>query len=340
MPRLVGRMTIAGILSFAMLAVAPAAARAQDEKIYGKILKSTVWIVIPLRDKATKQGVPIRMGTGTLVDAQQKIVLTNFHVAGQAEEIYVFFPAYGKDKRIIPERQHYLDMVKNGGGIKASTVARESKVDLALLKLQSVPEGAQAMPLAKDPVSPAQSVHSVGNPGASGALWVYTPGKVRQVYQKQFRSGGEGIQLDIDARVVETNSETNPGDSGGPLVNDRCELVGVTQGGATNAQAVSTFIDVSEVKKLLQKANIKPLIASGTTPESPKEKTGEDRTAAAAKAAEAKERQATGKLKLAKQLADSDKEGAAQYCEEILAKFPDTKAASEAKTLLGQLKKK
>src|SRR5207248_1523345 len=57
--------------------------------------------------------------------------------------------------------------------------------------------------------------------------------------------------LTFEARVVETDSPTNPGDSGGPLVNDRGELVGVTEGASTEARLVSTFVDVSEVRRLL-----------------------------------------------------------------------------------------
>jgi hypothetical protein len=99
-------------------------------------------------------------------------------------------------------------------------------------------------------------VHSVGNPGGSGALWVYTPGKVRQVYQKNWRAEVDGKTLSFKAKVVETDSATNPGDSGGPLVNDQGELVGVTQGGAIKAQLLSTFVDVGEVKRILANPDV------------------------------------------------------------------------------------
>ena len=65
----------------------------------------------------------------------------------------------------------------------------------------------------------------------------------------------------FEAKVVETDSATNPGDSGGPLLNAKGELVGVTQGGAINAQLVSTFIDVSEVKSLLTTKAVKDVKA-------------------------------------------------------------------------------
>lgn len=52
------------------------------------------------------------------------------------------------------------------------------------------------------------------------------------------------------------------------------------------------------------------------------------------------EEAAANKLKLAKRLNDSnDPQGAKQYCEEIVKKWPDTEAAKEAKKLLEKLKK-
>jgi hypothetical protein len=52
------------------------------------------------------------------------------------------------------------------------------------------------------------------------------------------------------------------------------------------------------------------------------------------------EEAAANKLKLAKRLYDSnDPQGAKQYCEDILKKWPDTEAAKEAKKMLEKMKK-
>ena len=63
--------------------------------------------------------------------------------------------------------------------------------------------------------------------------------------------------------MVETDSPTNPGDSGGPLVNDKGELVAVTEGGAVNAQLLSTFIDVSEVQHCFPSAEVRRMPVLG-----------------------------------------------------------------------------
>jgi hypothetical protein len=89
---------------------------------------------------------------------------------------------------------------------------------------------------------------------------VYTPGKVRQVYSKKWQARLDPrTVLTFRARVIETDSPTNPGDSGGPLVNDKGELVGVTQGGALDADALSIFVDLSEVKRLVNRRSVQAL---------------------------------------------------------------------------------
>ena len=72
--------------------------------------------------------------------------------------------------------------------------------------------------------------------------------------------------------MIETDSPTNPGDSGGPLVNDKGELVGVTQGAALDAQSLSIFVDLSEVKRLLRRRGVQALRSdTATTAAQPKE---------------------------------------------------------------------
>ena len=194
-------------------------------------------------------------------------MLTNFHVVGTNDRATVLFPAY-RGTRPIAEREYYTDRLKREGGIRGRVVARDRTHDLAIVQLASLPDGVQAMPLDNDGVAPGQTVHSVGNPGDSGALWVYTPGKVRQVYHKRWKSQLGDETLSFEADVIETDSATNPGDSGGPLVNDKGQLVGVTQGGAVNARLLSTFIDVAEVKALLNGRDLK-LVRADTPPAKP-----------------------------------------------------------------------
>jgi hypothetical protein len=240
--------------TLALLLTFTAPARADDDgaKVYEEALKSVVWIHSPRGQGKSASG------TGSVIDRKLKLVLTNYHVVGDANSAVVMFPAY-KGNRVVAEREYYLERLK-ADGIKGKVVARDKKADLALIQLESLPESAVALPLAKEGAKPAQTVHSIGNPGGSGALWVYTPGKVRQVYEKKWKAQLDGDQTaTFKAHVVETDSATNPGDSGGPLLNDKGQMVGVTQGGAVKAQLISTFIDVVEVKHFLTSKEVRAL---------------------------------------------------------------------------------
>jgi hypothetical protein len=128
-------------------------------------------------------------------------------------------------------------------------VATDRIGDLALIRLSSLPEGAEALPLASASPEPGSNVHSVGNSslGACGALWRYTRGEVRLVYNRRARTpGGERL-----INTVETQAPVNRGDSGGALVNDAGQLVAVVTAYSARERLVSHDTGVREVRRLL-----------------------------------------------------------------------------------------
>src|SRR5262245_56534675 len=219
-------------------------------QVYQNVLKSTVWI-------HSERGSSLATGSGSLIDRRRRLILTNYHVVGNIDRARVYFPAYSAGKEVIAEREYYRQHRERA--IRGEVKARDPQADLAVIQLDRVPDGAQALVLAPGSPAPGQTVHSIGNPGGSGALWIYTPGKVRQVYQKRWQAELDGRRFTFAAKVVETDSATNPGDSGGPLVNDKVELVGVTQGGAVNAQLLSVFVDVTEVQRFLNTQKVRDI---------------------------------------------------------------------------------
>lgn len=194
-------------------------------------------------------------GSGTLVDKDRRLVLTNYHVIEGAERrganagydmVTVYFPEF-EGGRPRTDRAFY----KNRPGLRGEVIAVNRRWDLAVIRLDRVPGDVPEVRLAKGSPGPGDPVHSIGNAGASGALWGYVRGTVRNIYPKQWKAKVGNKVLSFNAKVIETDSPTNPGDSGGPLLNDAGELVGVTQGGLLSAQGVSYFVDLSEVRKLL-----------------------------------------------------------------------------------------
>jgi hypothetical protein len=228
--------------------------------VYQKVVRSTAWI------HSDRGGGHLATGSGSLIDKGRRLVLTNYHVVGDVKNATVFFPVF-EGKKAIPDRKYYLDRASKLG-IPGEVVEIDKQADLALIRIDRVPEGIQELPLAAESPEPGQAVHSLGNPGKSGALWVYTPGKVRQVYTKKWKAKlDEKTTVSFEAKVIETDSPTNPGDSGGPLVNDKGELVGVTQGGAIDAQAISIFVDLSEVKRLMKRRSVQALRTDASAPQ-------------------------------------------------------------------------
>jgi serine protease Do len=221
----------------AVLAVLTTSAQA-DVATYNQTLKSTAW-VLAKTDGATSSG------TGVLVDVEKKLLITNFHVVGDARSAVIFFPAMKNGKPIV-ERKHYLKNVKKLG-IRGRVLAVDRKRDLALIELDRLPEDVSAITLAADSIGPGEDVQSIGNAGTSEALWVFTSGTVRSVYKKQFRTGSG----EHDFMVVETQSPINSGDSGGPVVNNKGELVAIAQAVSPKASLISYNVDVSEIKTIL-----------------------------------------------------------------------------------------
>ena len=233
-----------------MLGVPILAEEPTGSNIYKKTIPSVTWIF-------SKRSKGFSTGTGTLIDVERRLVLTNYHVVESNPNASVYFPIF-RDGRAIPERAYYQARGERLA-LPGKVIVLDKQADLALIQLEKTPKDVAAVPIAEQSVGPGDRVHSIGNAGKSGALWGYVSGTVRQVYNKRWKSKLGNRTVSFQAKVVETDSPTNPGDSGGPLLNNAGELVGVTQGGAIDAQLVSFFIDRSEVEDLLQRREVRQL---------------------------------------------------------------------------------
>jgi HEAT repeat protein/S1-C subfamily serine protease len=193
---------------------------------------------------------PTATGTGSLVDRKHRLILTNCHVVGDPESLILYFPEFDKDRTIVKR-----DAYKRKKGIQGKVVLREERIDLALVQLEELPPNVKVLPMSQTSARPAQQVHSIGNPAVSQALWIYSPGRVRQIYPAKWKTydDWEDKEYSYEGMRLETDSPINPGDSGGPLVNERGVLVGVAHASNIDAQNMSLFIDVSEARALLEK---------------------------------------------------------------------------------------
>src|SRR5262249_12053350 len=136
--------------------------------IYQQTLRSTMLVIV-------RQGSFTSTGTGFLVDRGERLMVTNQHVVGARDRVAVYFPAF-KNGRVIAEVESYRKLQP----IYGQVIVADAQRDLAVVQLNSVPPEAAALTLASESAGPTDRIHSIGNPGTSGALWVYTSGTVRQ----------------------------------------------------------------------------------------------------------------------------------------------------------------
>ena len=85
------------------LLLTPAALAAQEAtggaKVYKEAVASTVWV-------HSTRGLSLATGSGTLIDATHRLVLTNYHVVEENARATIYFPEY-RDGRPIPDRSYY-----------------------------------------------------------------------------------------------------------------------------------------------------------------------------------------------------------------------------------------
>ena len=222
-----------------LLVLTTSTAAVANNEVYRQLLKSSAMIV-----------AGDRFGSGVLVDAERRLVCTNYHVVGELDQVQVVFPQHEGGKLQADRRSTLAEI--NHTSLAGKVVARDLRRDLVLIEVESIPTGTVEIPLAEKSVSPGEQIHSIGNPNASSAMWVYTSGTVRQVYRKHFQLKGS---QQVDAEVVETQAPINQGDSGGPVVNNRNELVAIVSATSNDSSLVSVCIDVNELRLLLNGEN-------------------------------------------------------------------------------------
>jgi hypothetical protein len=323
--------------------------------LYDKCVKSAVFINTPLKRGSAQ-------GSGSLIDAEKRYVITNYHVVEETETVFVQFPVRNKDGTLMTDKRKYIERIPAGQAIRGKVLYRDKSRDLALLTLEALPPDTPALPLAKKSIRTGESVINIGNPGAVDWTFSTTQGSVRGVGVADWVVGGHGEVLRIKARMVTITNPINPGDSGGPLIDRRGYQVGVCESGKSGVQNVNNCVDITEVWDFLneKKITIKDLTKEdGPAPkrkdEEPKRKNGrgplerdpppdngnkepEKKSDPGDPPSAKAEREADLALKQARLFKNEGEELYAAKLKDVVTKYPGTAAAREAKKLLDGLK--
>ncbi len=145
--------------------------------------------------------MPFAQGSGFLLDDQGHIVTNNHVVEGAQSLLVTFF---------------------DGSSAEGYVVGTDADSDLAVIKVDTLPEGVAPLPLgdARE-LAVGQMAIAIGNPfGEQNTLTV-------GVISGLGRTLTSTRRMFSIPNVIQTDAAINPGNSGGPLLNIRGEVIGV-----------------------------------------------------------------------------------------------------------------
>lgn len=178
--------------------------------VYQKASKSVVLIMCSAPSGTGE------LGTGSVVDAARRRILTNAHVVIQdsTRKPWARVSVYFKPKKMTGDTKR--DLVEPVSG---KVLAWDSGLDLALIEVDRLPEGVTSLSLGHpDSVSVGDRVAAIGHP-EQGGLWTLTTGVISTVLADL--GGVKGKD------AFQTDTSINRGNSGGPLLDASARIVGV-----------------------------------------------------------------------------------------------------------------
>ncbi len=213
----------------------------------GGPIRATVWVRPTATDTRT---------AGVVIDAKRRLVLTSASGFGPLDRVGVAFPKVEAGK-VNGERDTYRDplAVHLAGGWHVGTVLhRDPTRDLALIQLDSMPKGVEAVAFADADPEPGDSISAVSHPLGTEFAFAASTGSVKQRARLAFSRTGAKVNSSVLQLPAQANSP------GGPIFNSRGELVGVLA--AKDAPPLVGYaVRMAEVRAFVGEAQ---LVATGT----------------------------------------------------------------------------
>ena len=202
-------------------------------QVYNNAIRAVMWIVNP----------GISEGSGVLIDKQFKLAITNAHVTGKQNTVDIYFPAPDEKGELIRDRNFYLTssgvLKRLGYYTKGRVVARDEETDLAIIRLDGLPETAREIDwsFTMPATNSGDIVYILGNPGGQ-ELWRWTLGEF-------LNNHGDFLHL---------QSDVFGGNSGGPVLNKQGVLLGIVARSDRHMNALA--IPVRDINRLLAESRL------------------------------------------------------------------------------------
>ena len=131
------------------------------------------------------------------------------------------------NRHVVSGSRRFEVVFADGTRLAGELVGADADSDLAVLKVDALPDGVQPLPLAEpDTLQVGQFVAAIGNPfGEQGSMSMGIVSGLGRSLRSQ-RTQGVGFAYSLPG-VIQTDAPINPGNSGGPLLNLAGEVVGV-----------------------------------------------------------------------------------------------------------------
>ena len=219
-----------GPLELTTAAAAPAfdTEEQQNIAVYKKALPSVVNITSTAVQFDFFYGPVPQQGQGSgFILNKEGLILTNNHVIDNAQRVEV--------------------TLSNKKKYKAVVLTTDKGHDLALIKINNVPDLVPATLSESNGLVVGQRVYAIGNPfGLSGTMTRGIVSAIRSI------RGEENNPIE-DA--IQTDAAVNPGNSGGPLLNSKGEVIGITtmiaSNGANQSSGIGFAIPINTAKAVL-----------------------------------------------------------------------------------------
>lgn len=187
----------------------------------------------PQGPKSSK-AMPVALGTGFIIDANEGLILTNNHVIQGAEEVKVQF------------REEDTDLTP------AEVIGKDPELDVALLKVKT--KKLVAIPMGdSDSIEVGEYVLAIGNPLGYGHTVSHGILSAKGRRNPEFKMG----------RYLQTDASINPGNSGGPLINTKGEVIGINNAIDARAHGIGFAIPMNLVKAILPQLKQKGSVSRG-----------------------------------------------------------------------------